>query len=143
MIICPSCNTENKPDSQFCISCGAKLVAEESTPPASQPIVATPPVVQPPPPSAPYPPPAPGYGPPPGYQPPPYPYVQRPPKDRSIALILEILPNLFGFFGFGWIYAGNTSVGIIWLVSVLAWDFMAAIIVIFTGGFGCFCTVPV
>jgi hypothetical protein len=70
-------------------------------------------------------------------------YVPRPLKDRSIALILEILPALFGIFGIGWIYAGNTSTGIIWLIGVLIWDVVAGLINILTGGFGCFCTLPV
>jgi hypothetical protein len=56
---------------------------------------------------------------------------------------LEILPGLFGFIGFGWIYSGNTSTGITWLVSVLVWDFIAFFIVALTAGFGCFVTVPV
>jgi hypothetical protein len=67
----------------------------------------------------------------------------RPAKDRSIAIILEILPGLFGFLGFGWIYSGNTSKGVGWLVSVLIWDFLAFFIVALTGGLGCFFTVPV
>jgi hypothetical protein len=70
-------------------------------------------------------------------------YVARPLKDRSIALILEILPGLFGIFGIGWIYAGNTTAGVIWLISVLAWDVFAGLINVLTGGFGCFCTLPV
>jgi zinc-ribbon domain len=83
----------------------------------------------------------PGYAPFPGY--PPYPaYVPRPPKDRSIALILEILPGLFGFIGFGWMYSGNTTAGLIWLISVLIWDFIGVGIVLLTGGLACFCTVP-
>lgn len=84
------------------------------------------------------------YTPPPAYGQPPYmAYAQRPPKDRSIALILEILPDLFGLFGFGWIYAGNTSAGLMWLVGMLFWDFIAIVIGVLTGGFGCFCTIPV
>jgi len=65
------------------------------------------------------------------------------PKDRSIALILEILPGLFGLLGFGWIYSGNTNTGIMWLIGVLVWDVFAIIIDVITGGFGCFCTLPV
>lgn len=44
---------------------------------------------------------------------PPQHYAPRPPKDRSIAIILEILPGLFGILGIGWIYAENTAVGIL------------------------------
>ncbi len=66
----------------------------------------------------------------------------RPVKDRSIAIILEVLPGLFGFLGFGWIYSGNTSTGVSWLVGVLVWDFIAAFIIALTAGFGCICTIP-
>ncbi|HEY2981012.1 MAG TPA: hypothetical protein VGJ22_07525 [Anaerolineales bacterium] len=64
-------------------------------------------------------------------------------KDRGLTLILEILPGLFGFLGFGWIYAGETSKGITWLVAVLIWDFFAVILVAFTAGFGACITIPV
>ena len=64
-------------------------------------------------------------------------------KDRSLGLILEILPGLFGFLGFGWIYSGETNKGITWLVSVLVWDFAAVFIVAFTAGFGLCVTIPV
>ena len=85
---------------------------------------------------------------PPPYQPPnpsnnPYAYAQRPPKDKSIAFILEILPGLFGFLGFGWIYSGNTTTGLLILFGYLAWIVVAVIIDIATGGLACFCTLPV
>jgi len=67
----------------------------------------------------------------------------RPPKDRSLSLIFEILPGLFGFLGFGWIYSGNTSTGVAWLVGMLVWDVIAIVIITLTAGFGCFFTIPV
>ena len=71
------------------------------------------------------------------YYPPPYPYYSsRPSKDRTIAIILEILPGLFGFLGFGWIYGGNAGTGIAWLVGFLFWDLMAIIIDVISGGLG-------
>ncbi len=70
-------------------------------------------------------------------------YAPRPPKDKSIALILEILPGLFGLLGFGWIYSGQTTMGILWLGGTIVWDIIAILVVTFTGGFGCFCTIPV
>lgn len=70
-------------------------------------------------------------------------YTMRPPKDRSIALILEILPGLFGFLGFGWIYSGNTAAGIAILIGFLLWDAIAIIITLVAGGFACICTVPI
>jgi hypothetical protein len=73
----------------------------------------------------------------------PPPYTSRPPKDRSVALILEILPGLFGFLGFGWIYSNQTTTGVLWLVGVIFWDLIAIGIVALTAGFGCFCTIPI
>jgi len=72
----------------------------------------------------------------------PLPISARPLKDRSIALILEILPGLFGFLGFGWIYSGNTNTGVMWLVGLLVWDVIALIIVAATAGFGLCLTIP-
>lgn len=74
------------------------------------------------------------------YTPPPY--APRPPKDKSVALILEILPALFGIFGIGWIYSGQTTTGIMWLVGMLVWGIIAITVTAFTGGFACFCIVP-
>lgn len=85
---------------------------------------------------------APQPGPNPPYYPPGY-YQPKPPKDRGLTMILEIVAALFGIYGIGWIYAGNTSAGVGWLVGVLVWDLIAVLIAIFTGGIGLFCTVPV
>lgn len=71
------------------------------------------------------------------------PYQMRPLKDKSIAMILEILPGLFGLYGFGWIYSGNSSTGIMLLVGGLIWDFIAILSGVLTAGFACFCTIPV
>lgn len=76
------------------------------------------------------------------YYPPQQPY-QRPPKDRSLALVLEILPGLFGFLGFGWIYAGNTSAGIGWLIGYLVWTIFAAVLDAVTAGIFLCVHVPV
>jgi hypothetical protein len=53
---------------------------------------------------------------------------------------LEILPDLFGLFGFGWIYSGNATAGLIWLFGVLMWDVFAIIFLVVTAGGlgGCF-----
>ncbi len=66
-----------------------------------------------------------------------------PPKDRGIALILEILPGLFGFLGFGWIYSGNTSAGILWLVGYFIWVCIQIVVATATAGLSLLCTVPV
>ncbi|MDW8148165.1 MAG: TM2 domain-containing protein [Roseiflexaceae bacterium] len=152
MVTCPSCDTENPPDAHFCTHCGATIAPEPVQTPAETGQLA---------PSAPQPAapivspqdsrpigyaqqPPPNYPTPPAYPAPTYPaYAPRPPKDRSVALILELLPGLFGFLGFGWIYSGNTSTGLLWLGGVLAWSLIAVVIFVLTAGVGCFCTVPV
>ena len=133
---CPQCGTQNVDANKFCTKCGAALGAQLIQPGADQPATNAPPGSSVPPPGNQL------YGVPmvPGAQT--Y-YAQRPPKDRSVAMILEILPGLFGFLGFGWIYSGNTSMGITWLIGFLIWDLGAVVIDVLSGGFGCFCTVPI
>jgi TM2 domain-containing membrane protein YozV len=50
--------------------------------------------------------------------------------NKGTALVLEILPALFGFFGIGWIYSGRMSTGITLLILgvVVIWGGYAAII---------------
>ncbi len=67
----------------------------------------------------------------------------RPPKDRSVALILEILPGLFGFLGFGWIYAGNTNTGVVILASYLIALVVFVILDVASSGLCCFITLPI
>jgi hypothetical protein len=131
MMNCPSCGALNPDNNVYCGNCGSKLSPAESSPSIpgqtyfnQQPSV-------PPQHHA-------GYYPPPGTY-----YPARPLKDRNIALILEILPGLFGFLGFGWIYSGNTSTGIAWLVGYLFWILIAAVVIVATGGFAVFCTLPI
>lgn len=119
MVICQSCNSENPDDAKFCNKCGSPL------------IVPTPHGVQNPPQSS-----VPNK--PVGYQT----LIVRSQKDRTVALILEILPGLFGLLGFGWIYAGNTSTGILWLVGFIIWSIIAATISVITGGIGALCWLP-
>ncbi len=38
-------------------------------------------------------------------------------KDKGIAIVLEVIPALFGFFGIGWLYTGETGIGLTLLVS--------------------------
>ena len=66
----------------------------------------------------------------------------RPMKDRSLALILEILPGLFGFLGFGWIYADNTQTGILILIGNLILIGINVVMLILSGGICCFVAVP-
>jgi len=126
MITCPACSTQNADDAKFCKSCGAQI-SSQPVPPASDSQAAsdayapTVPVVQQPVEA----------------------YVQRPLKDRSIALILEIIPGLFGLLGIGWIYSGNTTTGVIWLIGFLIWTAMATVVSLLTAGLGIICWLPI
>ncbi|MCX7920138.1 MAG: zinc ribbon domain-containing protein [bacterium] len=42
-----------------------------------------------------------------------------PKRDPTIAMLLELLPALFGFLGIGWIYIGETNKGIMFLVGYI------------------------
>lgn len=59
-----------------------------------------------------------------------------------MALILEILPGLFGFLGFGWIYVGETQRGVITLIGYIAFAIASVIAISLTAGIGCFICVP-
>jgi hypothetical protein len=127
---CPNCGAENQDTNIFCSNCGSKLTSATSVSQAQmQPPVSQQPLASRPPPD---------YDPRTGSY-----FSPKPPKDRSVALILEILPGLFGFLGFGWIYSGNTGTGIAWLLGFLFWDVMTVIISVITGGFALLCTIPI
>lgn len=141
-MFCPMCGAPNEDDAVYCGNCGAALKPDVAPSPGAtaepEPVagpdeaavVAVQPVEQPGPirssPSEP------SYG-----------YAARSPKERSTALILEILPGLFGLLGFGWIYAGNTNRGLAWLIGVLVWDVVAVVLAVVTIGFGLLCTIPI
>jgi len=112
---CPSCGASNRPNAQFCRSCGKALPVR---PPADVPAAA-----------------------PSNYPPAGVPYAAspwQPTKDKAIAYILEIL-----LLGLGWIYAGETGTGIAILVGWIVVGLMIGIPVdLATGGLGCLCTVP-
>lgn len=114
IVLCPNCRAEMVEGSNFCHLCGTRI----TTPPE---------VAQLQPPQLP--------------PQPPVTYV-RPLKDRSMAQILEILPGLFGFLGFGWIYAGDVNTGIMFLVGYLVAAVAFVIFDIISGGICCFFTVP-
>jgi hypothetical protein len=138
--VCPHCQQEHPEGTLFCPITGQSLSPGAESPAAAEP--------------APYPPASPvdyfqrpqyPAEPQPPYQAQPYQpyYPPRPPKDRSIAMVLEILPGLFGFLGFGWIYSGNTSTGVAWLIGMLVWDVIAIIVAVISGSLACICTVPI
>ncbi len=142
MTTCPACGSSNPENAAFCQHCGANLSGQPTNPTASSFDTPAESLIPPAQPVAPQQPPAPqapyaqqiNYG--------AYPPSPRPLKDRSIALILEILPGLFGFYGIGRIYSGDTQTGILWLAGGLAWAFIAGLVSVFTGGIACFCTIP-
>ena len=78
--------------------------------------------------------PAPAYAAPPGYP--------RPPKDRSIAIILELLPGFFALLGIGWIYAGQITTGVIILVTDIVFNCIFAAIGAATAGITFCFTLP-
>lgn len=119
MTICQNCGSQNPDDAKFCKSCGSLISTAKMQNPSQSPsnLPNMPPVYQ-------------------------YPPVRNT-KDRSLAIILEVLPGLFGFLGFGWIYAGNTSTGLIWLIGFLIWTIIATVISVFTGGIGVICWLPI
>lgn len=63
-------------------------------------------------------------------------------KDSGLALILEILPGLFGFLGIGYMYAGYTTGGILRLVGWWIILVIAVIISAITAGIGLLCFAP-
>lgn len=146
---CNRCGQKRRPGAKFCAHCGAQALPSSLPPtqiisppsdlsptslPQNKPVSKpSPKEFQPPQPQQEYQP---------DYQRRPM-YISRPQKDRSIALLLEIMPGLFGFLGFGWIYSGNTSTGLMWLIGVMMWNLIAAFIIVATFGVGWVCTAPV
>ena len=156
MVTCPACNSKNIENTNYCAYCGTPLtpaaeetpledqitiieenpphqefepLPEELHPPQEEPLIQTE--------EAPIPPPA-------IISPPTNSYYPHPHlKDKGVATILEVLPGLFGFLGIGWLYAGNTAAGIVWLIGFLFWTFIATILSIATGGFGVICWLPI
>lgn len=137
MVTCDSCGSANSDEAKICNSCGAPLAAAAmdavgaEVPPdtyITPEAAAAPEAVE---------------APVPVYPPPAVEAPVRPTKERSLALILEILPGIIGILGIGWIYAGNTLAGIIWLVAYLVWNGLALLITVFTLGIGAICWVPI
>lgn len=108
---------------------------------ASPPVQPDPPASMPPPPAAgvaPIPPPPPGQT-----QPAGVPSAAIAPKSRSAAILLEVIPGLFGILGIGWIYAGRVNVGVPVLIGGLLFAFLLAVVVILTMGCGVVLAFPI
>jgi hypothetical protein len=134
MVYCPNCSFENRNAVKFCANCGFNLAA--NPPPQVKTNLPAPYIA----PQLPAPLPQQGALSPVYQQPIAY---ARPLKDRSVAMILEILPGIFGILGIGWMYSGQMWTGIAWLVGGLVWGLFALILLAVTAGFGCICTLPV
>jgi hypothetical protein len=155
-MICSNCGFQNVPGARVCANCNTPL--PEPPPPETSVQGAS----VPPPESA-IPPFAPSLGQqPPHQQPPPFQstppqqpaplgagwlaagtYPARPLKDRSIALLLEIVGGLFGLFGLGWIYSTRNEVGIPLLIGGLVWGVVALLMITLTVFLGCLCVIPI
>jgi hypothetical protein len=80
-----------------------------------------------------------------GYQQPGVPMVVtgRPENpSRTAAIIVEVLLDLFGIYGVGWLIAGETTIGIILLVASFIWWPIAVLGTVFTAGLGVLCVLP-
>ncbi len=60
-------------------------------------------------------------------------------KSRSTAVLLEVLPFFMGLLGVGWLYSGQTTTGLLWLVGFVIWNTFAVVADLLTFGiFACF-----
>jgi len=74
--------------------------------------------------------------------PPSVPYGATPTRDRTLTLVLELVPAFFGFFGIGWMYGGNLAVGLILLIGIIVWNVIGLVVAGSTFGGSLCCTVP-
>jgi hypothetical protein len=61
---------------------------------------------------------------------------------RTAAIITEVILDLFGIYGVGWLIAGETTVGILLLVGSFIWWPIAVVITFLTAGIGLICFFP-
>jgi TM2 domain-containing membrane protein YozV len=66
----------------------------------------------------------------------------QPSKDRTLALVLEIVGGLFGLPGIGWLYGGQIVAGMLILGVMIGIDAAGLVSAIFTAGLSCLCSVP-
>ncbi len=77
-----------------------------------------------------------------GWQAAPSGYAGRAPKQRSTAMLLEIVGGFFGLLGLGWIYADRTGVGIPLLIAGLLANLTFCGIGALTAGISLIVTIP-
>lgn len=73
----------------------------------------------------------------------PYGYHVPAPKDRIMAVGMEVVGGLFGFLGVGWIYAGQTGVGVTLMLGYWLFICVQAGIAMMSMAASLLCTVPV
>lgn len=71
------------------------------------------------------------------------PVVVAPQNDSSMPVIVELICDLFGIYGIGWLIAGYTTPGILLLIGGFVWAALFWTITVFTVGFGLLCVAPI
>jgi hypothetical protein len=61
---------------------------------------------------------------------------------RTAAIIAEVILDLFGIYGVGWLIAGETTIGIMLLVGSFIWWPIVVVSTVVTLGIGLICVVP-
>ena len=117
---CPACRTTVPPATRYCIACGANLAQQSGAATVRMPALIEPPAS----PSTTI-------------------MVLPAPKSKGTALAIEAIASIFGIFGAGWFYSGNTLPGILLLIAGICWDLFALFAMFFSLGFGVFCLVPI
>ncbi len=88
------------------------------------------------------------YGPPPAPVPMPYPAYQhsavvvRGAGANGAAVAVEAILAFFGFYGVGWLMAGEVTTGVLLMLGGFVWDVVAFVLMVATLGIGTLCVVP-
>lgn len=69
--------------------------------------------------------------------------VQPQQNNNTLAIVLEAIGGLFGFFGIGWLVAGETTAGLILLIGGFVWVIAAIALTVATIGLFAICVVPI
>jgi len=117
---CPICQSTVQPGTRFCTACGASLASAQAAVAYQAPAVVEP---------------IPGQT--------SAVVVVPAAKTKGTALAIEAVAAIFGIFGIGWLYSGNTAIGILLLIAGFVWDAIALFVLLVSLGFGLFCLVPI
>lgn len=49
-------------------------------------------------------------------------------RSKTTGVLLEVVPGLFGFLGFGWLYAGNIGAWLAWLIAFSVFSTISVIL---------------